>query len=107
MTSHVFDFNLKLLLRSLAGSLEGHVLQEMGGTVVGSRFVSGSGINPYTDSSGLTSSNSLGTHSKSIVQGSYIGCRSPQDVVWKARKGSRGDSGVATGRGHSLEKKAH
>lgn len=55
MTAHVLDLNLEGLLGTLVGALEGHVLEEVGGTVVGGGLVAGSGIDPNADGGGFSS----------------------------------------------------
>lgn len=103
MTSHVFDFDFQLLLRSLGGALEGHVLQKVRCAVVGGRLVSGSSVNPHTDSGGFSSDDCFGSHSQTVVKGRHIRRRGSQHVVRETRKrtasrtGSSGDFASLSG----------
>jgi hypothetical protein len=53
VAADILDLNLQLLLRSVLGSLEGHVLQEVGGAVVLLSFISAASINPHTNGGGF------------------------------------------------------
>ncbi len=54
VSTHVLNFHFKLLLSSILGAFESHVLQKMSGSIVLVGLVSASGIDPNTNSGSLT-----------------------------------------------------
>jgi hypothetical protein len=103
MSSHIFNLHFELLLRALGSSLEGHVFEEVRGSIVGSRFIARSSINPDPDRSRLASRNSFTSNPKTVAKGRDIGSGSPQNVIGKARKGpshnGRRPGGAGGGKG--------
>jgi hypothetical protein len=98
MPTHVFNFHFELLLRPLGRSLEGHVLQKVGRSIVGRRFIPRTGIDPDADRRRFAPGDSFAAHPQSIVERGHIGRGSPQDVIGKARKAACDNSTAAGGR---------
>ena len=76
MGAQVFDLELELLLRSSTGSLEGHVLEEVGGTVRSVGFGAGTSIDPNSDGGRLRVRVRFRSDRQSVVEGGDLGERS-------------------------------
>ena len=69
MGTQVLDLELELVLRSSAGSLEGHVLEEVGGTVRAVGLGSGPSIDPNSDGGRLGVRVRFRRDGQSVVEG--------------------------------------
>lgn len=104
MTAHVLDLNLEGLLSTLVGALEGHVLEEVGGAVVGGGLVARAGIDPHADGGGLGPGDGLGGDAQAGIESGDVRGRSAEDVV-REGGGSRcrgGGCREGTAVGHPL-----
>lgn len=86
MPTHVFNFHLQLLLRTLGGALKGHVLQKVSGTIVLGRLVSTSTINPDPDRGRFRADHRFTADAEAVVKCRHIGSGGTQDIVGETRK---------------------
>ena len=71
--TNVFDLELQSVLGTTARTLEGHVLEEMSGSIGGIGLRPGTSIYPDTDSSGLSVGMRLRSDRETIRKGSCLG----------------------------------
>ena len=105
MTPHVLNLDLESLLGALVGALEGHVLEEVGGTVVSGGLVAGSGIDPNADGGGFGTRDGFGRDAEAGIQGGHVRGRGAEDVVREGGGGGRcrgGGCREGTAGGHPL-----
>ena len=105
MTTHVLNLDLEGLLGALVGALEGHVLEEVSGTVVRGGLVAGTGIDPNADGGGFGSGDRLGRDAKAGIESGHIRGGSAEDVVREGGGGGRRRGGgcrEGTAGGHPL-----
>ena len=71
--TNIFNLKLQSVLRTTAGTLEGHVLEKMSGSVGGIGLRPGTSIYPDTDCSGLSVGVRLRSDGETIRKGSRLG----------------------------------
>mmetsp|Transcript_661 Transcript_661/g.896 ORF Transcript_661/g.896 Transcript_661/m.896 type:complete len:214 (+) Transcript_661:1128-1769(+) len=81
VSAHVLDFDLELLLGAFGGALEGHVFEEVCGSVVLGGFVAGSCVDPYAYGCGFGAGNGFGGDAEAVGCGGDVGGWGTEDIV--------------------------
>ena len=97
VSTHILDLDLEFVLRAAGRALECHVFEEVRRSVVTTRLVSGSGVDPYADRGGVRAGHGFRRDAQSrIGEGRYFGRGSREEV------GREGMSEVGIGIGMTI-----